>query len=989
MRRPRSTPAGRPAPRRRAGTILPKLALLMVVLVSFLSLAVDLGMLAIAKAQTQQAADLAALTAARTVNGLPSNNYNLAAATTNAQNVLTYNVVLGQALKPSQLNLTYGSYDYSQTSQTFGPNFPALSGSAPTAVNASVTSSTLPAAFSRVFGTQFLPAITATAQAVHRPRDIALVMDLSGSMRMGTCLGFDFYTTSRASNNPDPVYPTFGAYSSANANLQGPATNQNSSVDNYTISPSNTTSGNSSYTLTYVNNFYQNSAYASPLVRAFDSATSSDGGQTWKASGTGGTQLPPDSYATTPGGDVPPFSLGSSGNYATSVKDVTGGSSRNAAWELDGYSSFANGKFTNASNGQADYSGTPFNGYTQGPGYYGKTFFTWPPDPRQPLSSTGTTMPSSLANMFKQFYYDFGYTTADMASPTIWQPLYGIYSSSSSTPGDRNWPWPNDGGAALGSYLTTNVYAPGSVGNRKLKATDAQYQKIMRLYNWNYAADSSGTTPCDWRVRFFGTNSNANLFNGADSLDLPGRSTYTINYNEILEWVAQDPCPFPSQLRAGRVVYYSAIPTAITGTWPNYGGTDQRFWVEFIDYVLGFRQTSAGVYQDVSGMAGYGSDFTWGNASTTSPPVWTNPGGTATSSNLSMNYNDNPARPQLRYWFGPMAMVDYLQNYNMASNVANYFYMQPGDTYEAPIYTAKQAFVAAINTMQANHPNDWVTTIFYSWPRASANGVGRFNSVRSPLGTNYDYASASLLFPFGTINADGSPNGTELTPYASDPSTGQVPSADFTDVPRADGDTCFAMALMQCYNQFAVTKPTDTTLRSYATSSPINFPSGMAGGQGRQGAQKVVIFETDGLPNCSATAALASAGSYSYYKVRYNMNNQGSSEYPAVTATTINNPAVLNQIYSLITQLSTTYGTSRNPFRLYSIGFGPVFTGANSGAALSTLQSMQYYAGTQSSASTPLTSNQVITGTDAQMSAAMIDAYTSILQNGVQIALIK
>ena len=45
--------------------------------------------------------------------------------------------------------------------------------------------------------------------------------------------------------------------------------------------------------------------------------------------------------------------------------------------------------------------------------------------------------------------------------------------------------------------------------------------------------------------------------------------------------------------------------------------------------------------------------------------------------------------------------------------------MQPGDSYEAPIYTAKQAYVAAISTMQNNHPNDWVTVVPYSWPRSS------------------------------------------------------------------------------------------------------------------------------------------------------------------------------------------------------------------------------------------------------------------------------
>ena len=72
-----------------------------------------------------------------------------------------------------------------------------------------------------------------------------------------------------------------------------------------------------------------------------------------------------------------------------------------------------------------------------------------------------------------------------------------------------------------------------------------------------------------------------------------------------------------------------------------------------------------------------------------------------------------------------------------------------------------------------------------------------------------------------------------------------------------------------------------------------------------------------------------------------------------------------------------------------AIGRDDVFAGADASAAQSTLQSMQYYAGTQSSGSTALPSNQIITGTDAQMTSNMTSAFTSILQNGVQIALIK
>ena len=119
------------------------------------------------------------------------------------------------------------------------------------------------------------------------------------------------------------------------------------------------------------------------------------------------------------------------------------------------------------------------------------------------------------------------------------------------------------------------------------------------------------------------------------------------------------------------------------------------------------------------------------------------------------------------------------------------------------------------------------------------------------------------------------------------------------------------------------------------------------------------------------------------------MNKPSTSEFPTTTDYNINDTNVTTQIYSLVDQLVTTYGTSRNPFRLYAIGFGPVFTGANASGAETTLQTMQYHAGTQSSASIALPANQIITGSDTTMSTNMITAFTSILQNGVQIALIK
>ena len=64
-----STPSLAGRPRHRRGTVLPLVAFTIVAQLCFLALAIDLGMVAISKTQTQQAADLVALTAARSLNG--------------------------------------------------------------------------------------------------------------------------------------------------------------------------------------------------------------------------------------------------------------------------------------------------------------------------------------------------------------------------------------------------------------------------------------------------------------------------------------------------------------------------------------------------------------------------------------------------------------------------------------------------------------------------------------------------------------------------------------------------------------------------------------------------------------------------------------------------------------------------------------------------------------------------------------------------------
>jgi hypothetical protein len=209
-------------------------------------------------------------------------------------------------------------------------------------------------------------------------------------------------------------------------------------------------------------------------------------------------------------------------------------------------------------------------------------------------------------------------------------------------------------------------------------------------------------------------------------------------------------------------------------------------------------------------------------------------------------------------------------------------------------------------------------------------------------------------------------------------------------VPRAYGGTSYAMALMLAYNQFHYTSQVDPVLRKWVTPSS-SVPEGLAGGEGRRGAQKVVIFCTDGAPNTTATASLNSSGGVKYFAVRYNSASTGTSEYPSTAGYVDNDPNVTSQVYTIIDQLKADYSTARKPFRLYAIGTGPDFESTYFGqaAALLTLQTMQYHAGTQSSPSTLLPDFQICTGNDASITSNLTTALTKIMQGSIQVVLLQ
>ncbi len=325
----------RRAPRR--GALLPLVAVALIALLGFVALAIDIGMLLVAKTQAQNVADAAAMTGARTIDG--SQNSNLTAATTNAQNIAAQNLVLGKPVAASEMTITHGAYHYDPTQRLFIPQFPPQ---APDSYSLTQVTITLNrgSAFARVFGVSNLN-VTATAMAAHRPRDICMVLDYSGSMNNESDLwvvepeyGASNYNTS---NNTDPTYPQWGPYSpsfSANAALLCTSSDPRVGRCNVTQSALGIPA--------MVGDYWQNARGATPRVPAFNPA-------------------PATVTVTSPGGDNY-LNKKNTSTPALTWSEVTGSS-------LTAFASYAS------------YTGKSFNGWTQGPGYWGKTFWIWPPDP--------------------------------------------------------------------------------------------------------------------------------------------------------------------------------------------------------------------------------------------------------------------------------------------------------------------------------------------------------------------------------------------------------------------------------------------------------------------------------------------------------------------------------------------------------------------------------------------------------------------------------
>ena len=278
----------------RRGAVLVLFAISLTAIMAFMALAIDLGMLAVARTQCQDAADAAAMAGARTLNGVTSGgaNNNYSNASPNAITAATANSILGKSLTSSQVTIQIGRYTYVTADQQFEGQFPGPSGQNWTMVQAQIAaniSSQLP--FSRLFN--FTGGnVQTTSTAVQRPRDVAIVLDYSGSMRFSSLVGVDYATATRTTNNPDSNVPAWGHYSSGSAGLTASSFTEPYEAANITAT---TSDGRPAI----VNDFYTNST----------------GTPAWSAQSSG--------YASVPGGD--PFlkiNKNAGGTYCTCAADL-------------------------------------------------------------------------------------------------------------------------------------------------------------------------------------------------------------------------------------------------------------------------------------------------------------------------------------------------------------------------------------------------------------------------------------------------------------------------------------------------------------------------------------------------------------------------------------------------------------------------------------------------------------------------------------------
>src|SRR5207244_7882675 len=130
----------------------------------------------------------------------------------NINTVATASKIMSRQVQPSWVTYEIGYYTYNRTTNTFGKILPSGGWTMPSGENWSLVTTTVSYSDTTYFAKFFNVSsysLSATATAVHRPRDLAIIIDLSGSMSFDSLLGGSYTGARTQSLNPESVVPTF------------------------------------------------------------------------------------------------------------------------------------------------------------------------------------------------------------------------------------------------------------------------------------------------------------------------------------------------------------------------------------------------------------------------------------------------------------------------------------------------------------------------------------------------------------------------------------------------------------------------------------------------------------------------------------------------------------------------------------------------------------------------------------------------------------
>ena len=286
--------------------------------------------------------------------------------------------------------------------------------------------------------------------------------------------------------------------------------------------------------------------------------------------------------------------------------------------------------------------------------------------------------------------------------------------------------------------------------------------------------------------------------------------------------------------------------------------------------------------------------------------------------------------------------------------------------------------------------------VMFSASYSSSTPTG-FNGPRVEIGQNYSRLKNALFYPKSLLVAiDGGNTTTEVRPY--DASFNTVITPD--EIPNANGSTDPNTGLAYAYNLLS---PSTLTSTNPATGSPQGYGTL----KGRRGAAKMVIFETDGVPNTysglsSGTHTMdpTKKGYDTFYPVAaWTSQNIGNGVQPCMSEAV----KVTQQIVKPMATLGAAGGNGVDsglslpnaPARVYPVGFGDIFDPVASPGAVFRNTALQFLADVGAAGNTGVAgassppSKQIITGPYDQRISRLKDCLEQIFETGVSVALIE